>query len=150
MREPLVEVQTLIDADPATVWELMTQERSALFMGARVTSDWRVGSPVAFSGEFKGKTFEDRGRVRSVEPGRELVFTHFSPRSGKPDAPENCNLIRCRIEPEGEKTRFSLSQTPEGDGPEPDEATRAEFEKTWTMMVDGLKRAAEERVSAHA
>jgi uncharacterized protein YndB with AHSA1/START domain len=150
MKRPLVEVETLIDADPATVWDAITQESSAMFMGARVTSDWKVGSPITFAGEFKGNRFEDHGEIRAIEEEGELAFTHFSPRSGKPDRPENYNLVRFVLEPEGERTRVSLSQTPQGDGPAPDENTRAEFEKNWKMMLEGLKKAAEERVSERA
>ena len=150
MKRPLVEVETRIDADPATVWNVMTRESSAMFMGARVTSDWKVGSPIAFSGEYKGKKFEDHGEIRSLERERELAFTHFSPMSGKPDRPENYNLVRYRLQPEGDGTRVTLTQTPEGDGPAPDDKTVAEFEKNWRMMLDGLKKAAEERVSERA
>jgi len=150
MKQPLVEVETRIDADPATVWEVMTRDSSAMFMGAKVKCDWRVGSPITFAGEFKGETFEDRGEIRAIEEERELAFTHFSPRSGKPDRPENHNLIRFRLEPDGDGTRVTLSQTPQGGGPPPDDKTKAEFEKNWTMMLDGLKKTAEERVAATA
>jgi uncharacterized protein YndB with AHSA1/START domain len=150
MRRPLVEVDTLIDADPATVWHVMTRESSAMFMGARVRSDWKAGSPITFKGELTGKTFEDHGEIRAIEQERQLAFTHFSPRSGKPDRPENYNFVRFVLEPEGDRTRVTLTQTPEGDGPAPNDETRAEFEKNWRLMLDGLKKAAEERVSERA
>ena len=150
MKRPLVEVETRIDADPVTVWDAMTRESSAMFMGARVESDWKVGSPITFSGEYKGKKFEDHGEIRNVERGRELAFTHFSPMSGKPDEPEIYNLVRYRLEPAGVGTRVTLSQTPQGDGPAPDDKTVAEYEKNWRMMLDGLRKAAEERVSERA
>lgn len=147
MNKPLIEVDTRIDADPATVWEVMTRDCSALFMGAQVESDWRVGSPIVFSGEYQGQPFRDHGEIRTIEPERELAFTHFSPRSGKPDRPENYNLVRFRLEPAGDGTRVLLSQTPQGSGPPPAEETVAQFRKNWSMMLDGLKQAAEARVT---
>ena len=142
MKQPLIEVDNRIDADPATVWDVMTRESSAMFMGARVESDWKVGSPITFSGELNGKAFRDHGEIRAIDEAHELAFTHFSPMSG-----QNHNLVRYRLERDGDATRVTLTQTPQG-GSEPDAKTRAEFEKNWRMMLDGLKRAAEEKVAA--
>ncbi|MFL6730697.1 MAG: SRPBCC domain-containing protein [Sphingomicrobium sp.] len=144
MSEPLITVDTLVDADPAAVWETRTQKKSAMFMGADVETDWQPGSPIRFSGEFHGKAFEDTGEIRSVEPLRRLAFTHFS--GGRT---ENGNLVDIRLEPRGERTELTLSQTPLG-SPPTDHATVAEFRNNWQMMLDALRNAAEQRSSAAA
>lgn len=150
MDKPLIEVDTLVEADPKDVWNVLTQEKSAMFMGADVDTDWREGSPISFTGEFNGKPFKDHGEIREIDEPRTLAFTHFSPSSGKPDAPENYNLVRVTLAPEGDRTRTTLSQTPMGNGPAPNDETRAAFEKNWRAMLDGLKTAAEEATSANA
>jgi len=144
MQKPLIEVVTTVNADAQQVWEALTASKSAMFMGAEVDTDWKQGSPISFTGEFKGKAYRDHGEIRSVDEGRELAFTHFSPLSGKADAEENYNLVDIRLSPDGDRTKVSVSQTPLG-GERPDGQTVDEYRRNWDVMLDGLRRAAEER-----
>ena len=143
MQKPVVEVDTLIAADPKTVWQAMTGKQSAMFPGTEVETDWQVGHPITFRGEWKGKAFKDKGEIQSFEEPQELSFTHWSEMSGEADRPENYHLVRYRLEPRGDKTRVTLSQFNEGKQTELDAKTKAEFEKNWKMMLDGLKQSAE-------
>lgn len=147
MDKPLVEVETLIEAEAGPVWDALTARKSAMFMGADVETDWGPGSPISFTGEFNGKPFKDHGEVRDIEDRRRLAFTHYSPTSGKPDVRESYNFIDVRLEPLGERTRVKLSQTPMG-GELPDKKTIEAFRRNWEVMLDGLKTAAEERSPA--
>jgi uncharacterized protein YndB with AHSA1/START domain len=144
MDQPLVEVETLIDAGAGPVWDALTARKSAMFMGADVETDWGPGSPISFTGEFEGKAFKDHGEIRDVEERRRLTFTHYSPTSGKPDVPDSYNLVDVQLEAEGERTRVKLSQTPLGDA-RPDDQTVAAYRRNWEVMLGGLKAAAEER-----
>lgn len=141
MQKPVVEVNTTIAAPPAQVWEAMTRKRSALFPGTEVDTDWTVGHPITFRGEWKGKPFRDRGEIQSFKEARELSFTHWSEMSGTPDRPENYHIVRCVLEPKGDQTQVTLSQINQGRNSDIDEKTRAEFTKNWTMMLNGLKEA---------
>lgn len=143
MQKPLIEVDTTVNAQAKQVWRTLTASKSAMFMGAAVDTDWREGSPISFTGEFKGKPYRDHGEIRTLDEGRELAFTHFSPLSGKADSEENYHLVDVRLSPDGDKTRVSVSQTPLGED-QPDEKTVAEYRKNWAAMLDGLKQAAEE------
>ena len=118
----------------------MTGTKSALFLGSKVETDWEVGHAVTFSGEWQGKPFKDFGEIKSVDEGKELSFSHWSK---TPERPENYHVVRYDLEPTGGKTKVTLSQFNHGPKPEVDEATAAELKKTWTMMLDGLKKAAE-------
>lgn len=147
MDKPLIEVETIVEADASAVWDALTARKSAMFMGADVETDWGAGSPIAFTGEFQGKAFKDHGEIRDIEDRRRLTFTHYSPTSGKPDVPDSYNLVDVQLEPRGERTRVKLSQTPLG-GERPDEQTVAAFRRNWEVMLGGLKQAAEERSPA--
>jgi uncharacterized protein YndB with AHSA1/START domain len=147
MDKPLIEADTIVNADTQQVWRALTAGKSAMFMGADVDTDWQEGSPISFTGEFKGKPYRDHGEIRKVETGRELAFTHFSPLSGKADAEQNYNRVDVRLSPDGDNTRVSVRQTPLG-GDKPDEQTVAEYRRNWDVMLDGLKRAAEESAFA--
>jgi uncharacterized protein YndB with AHSA1/START domain len=149
MDKPLIETATTVNADAEQVWEALTASKSAMFMGADVDTDWKVGSPISFTGEFKGKPYRDHGQIRTADEGRELAFTHFSPLSGKPDAEENYNLVDIRLSPDGERTKVSVSQTPLGQD-QPDDQTIDEHRRNWDAMLEGLKQAAEERSFAES
>src|SRR5207248_11804729 len=42
----------------------------ALGGGAEVQTDWQVGSPITFKGEWNGKSYEDTGESLAFEPER--------------------------------------------------------------------------------
>jgi uncharacterized protein YndB with AHSA1/START domain len=131
---------TTIDTPVANVWRaLVTPEIIKRYMfGATVASDWKEGSAIVWKGEWKGKPYEDRGEILSLDPGRTLRYTHWSPLSGLPDAPENRHTITVELSGEGAHTHVSLSQ----DGNH-SELERAHSEQNWKKMLEGLKQVAE-------
>jgi uncharacterized protein YndB with AHSA1/START domain len=143
MDKPVVEVDTMIAADPKAVWAAMTARQSAMFPRTTVETDWKIGHLITFSGEWEGKSFMDRGEIQSVEEDRELSFTHWSELSGQSDRPENYHVVRYRLEPQGDRTRVSLAQFNRGSKTDIDAETRAEYEKNWRMILDSLKNAVE-------
>jgi uncharacterized protein YndB with AHSA1/START domain len=140
MQDPIISVDVLIAADPATVWKAMTRKQSGMFPGTTVETDWQVGHPISFSGDWNGKPFQDFGEIRSFDEGRELSFSHWSQ---TPQRPENYHVVRYELEPQGTRTKVTLSQSNLGPNADVDEATKAEFRKNWTMMLEGLKKTAE-------
>lgn len=140
---PLVRVSEIVDAPAAQVWRSATQKTGLMFMGADVKTDWQVGHPITFKGEWKGKPFEDKGKVETFDEERRLAFTHFSPMSGKPDRPENYNLVSIEMAPNGSQTDVTLTQSIHLGADKPPQEAVAEFEKNWRMMLGKLKAAAE-------
>ena len=116
--------------DPAAIKEYM--------FGSTVTSEWREGSPITWAGEFEGKKYEDKGVITEFEPGKRLGFTHFSPRSGVPDVPENYHHVIIELTGEGDATHVALEQDNNAD-----EDSRDHSAKNWEMMLDGLKKYVE-------
>jgi uncharacterized protein YndB with AHSA1/START domain len=140
MDKPVVEVQTEINADAKAVWSAMTRKKSPMFMGATMDTDWSPGSDYTLHGEFNGKAFTDYGEIETAEPSKELSFTHWSKTK---ERPESYNLVRYRLEPDGKRTKVTLAQFGRGKQQDFDDKAKAEFKKNWTMMLDGLKSAAE-------
>lgn len=144
MTQATARVSRTIDAPADEVWKALTTPEiiKTYFFGADVETDWKVGSPVRIKGEMRGKAYEDRGEVRSFDPGHRLAFSHFSPSTGQPDRPENYHLVTYDLKPEGERTRVTLTQSNlTGGVKESDREHRAEYEKNWTMVLDGLQKA---------
>ncbi len=138
-------VHTTIAAAPAAVWKaLMTPSTfKQLFFGSDVDTDWRVGSPIVLRGEWKGKKYEDKGTVKAVEENTRLAFTHWSPLSGMKDLPENYHVVSFDLSPAGTGTKVELSQTNLNDAEPLTAKNREEYDKNWTMVLEGLKKAVE-------
>jgi uncharacterized protein YndB with AHSA1/START domain len=137
-------VSRTIDAPADAIWNALTS-RSALksfFFGADVDTDWQVGHPIRFKGTFKGKAYEDKGEIRRFEPARHLSFSHWSAMSGMADAPENYHLVAFDLEPQGNSTEVTLTQSNlSGEIKPSDIEHRAEYEKNWRAVLDGLASA---------
>ena len=132
----------VIDAAKEQVWEALTDPDSIsqYMFGAKVTTDWREGSPITWEGEWDGQPYQDKGTVRDVHPPQVLEYSHFSPLTGLPDVPENYHNVRIEVVEDGPATRVTLIQ----DNNETEE-TKDHSEGNWQAMLDGLKKVAEER-----
>lgn len=128
-----------IEAPAAKVWAAITDKVKIreYFFGTDVTSDWKVGSPVIWSGEWKGERYEEKGSVLAVEKDRQLSFTYLS--SGKEDKPENYAVIVYKLESNGNgATKFTVFQ----ENFENQEACDHSKEN-WRVVLNGLKKVAE-------
>jgi uncharacterized protein YndB with AHSA1/START domain len=144
MPQATAQVSRLIHAGAEEVWEALTDpiKIKAFFFGADVHSDFRPGSPITMRGEFNGKAYEDKGEIVEVRPRERLSFSHFSPSTEASDAPENYHLVTYELSPRGQgATEVTLTQSNLTGGVRPsDEKMRAEYEKNWTAVLDGLER----------
>src|SRR6202521_5385727 len=62
-------------------------------LAAQQLSDWEKGSNIIWKKDFNGRKFVDKGEILEITPQKALKYTHYSPASGKPDAPENYQTI---------------------------------------------------------
>lgn len=136
-------VETTISAPPPGVWKALMTPSSfkQFFFGSDVHTDWKVGSPITFRGEWKGKPYEDKGVVKTVDENRRLAFTHWSPLSGMADVPENYHIVSFDLSPAGNGTKVVLTQVNQNDAEPLTAENRAEYDKNWTMVLEGLKKA---------
>lgn len=106
--------------------------------GTTVSSDWRKGSAITWSGEWQGKQYEDKGALLRLEPNKVLEYTHFSPLAGLPDKPENYHTVTIELEDRGSHTVVELTQDNNAN-----EDARRHSEQNWAAMLDGLKKFVE-------
>jgi uncharacterized protein YndB with AHSA1/START domain len=125
-----------IQAPAAKVWDaLVNPELVKVYLyGARIASNWKVGSPVTYTGEWKGKPYEDKGVVLGIQPGQLLKVTHYSPLSGLPDTPENYHVVTYAISGAGDHSTLTITQANYRDQAEVDESVG-----TWTTILGGIK-----------
>ena len=103
MADHIAVAETEIDASPEDVWAALTdpKEIEKYMFGSHVQTDWELGSPITWKGEYEGKEFDDHGRILEIERPRRLKVTHFSPMTGKMDLPENYHTILYELEEDG-------------------------------------------------
>ena len=130
-------VSTTINASPAEVWKALTDPGliKKYMMGAHVSSDWKEGSDITWSGEFNGKSFEDRGKVLTAEPEKLLKYTHAT--SGEPAA-SKAHTVTIKLNGNETQTELQLSQDNNSSA-----QAMQESERNWEMMLKGMKEMLE-------
>ncbi|WP_149275094.1 SRPBCC domain-containing protein [Pareuzebyella sediminis] len=92
MNKKLISKSTIdINATSFKIWEALVKPEIAkeYFFGAEIVTDWKIGSPITFKGEFNGNEYEEKGVLLNVEPSSQLQYSHWSHFDGLPDEPEN-------------------------------------------------------------
>ncbi len=130
-----------IDAPKDRVWNALTDPKlvKEYMHGTTLSTDWKEGSPISWKGEWKGRSYEDKGTVLAVEPQKLLRYTHWSPMGGSEDKPENYHTVTYELSGEDGKTTLTLTQD--------NNATQEEADKmaqdNWGPVLNGLKETAE-------
>jgi uncharacterized protein YndB with AHSA1/START domain len=131
-----------VDASQRRVWQTLVEpELVARYMhGTAMDTDWTVGSPIVWRGEWQGKRYEDKGEVLAFDPPRRLAVTHWSPLTGDADEPANYHHVTYELEPlDGGGTALTLTH---GNSPSQDAADRMVADG-WTPMLQELRKVAE-------
>jgi uncharacterized protein YndB with AHSA1/START domain len=136
-----------INASLQKIWEaLVNPEFIALYLfGTKVITDWKVGSPIVFKGNWHGSPFEDKGEVIEVQVNSLLKYSYWSSVLGLADVPENYTLTTYRLKQEGDHVSVSVSQDNLESQPE---QVRKYADKYWEDLLLALKQVAE-RIVQH-
>lgn len=129
-----------INSPASKVWDALTKPEliKQYLFGTQVTTDWKVGSPITYTGVWQGKEYEDKGKILQVEPNKLLVSTFWSALSGVPDIPDNYQTVRYELSEEGSATKLTIVQD--------NNATQADADhsaQNWNMVLDSLKNLLE-------
>lgn len=101
-----------IDASKANVWKALTSPEimEKYFWGAKVTSNWKVGDSITFTGEYKGNTYQEKGILLQVIPQKTLQYTHWSDLEDLPDLPENYRTWTFDLSEQGTRTHLKITE----------------------------------------
>jgi uncharacterized protein YndB with AHSA1/START domain len=133
-------VSVHVDAPPHQVWEALTRPEliEKYLFGTQVQTDWKPGSHITFTGSWKGKRYQDKGKVVECVPDRKLVHTFWSSLEGKPDRPENYKTVAYALEDDGRGTELTLTQDHNGS-----EEAQRHSEENWRKVLQGVKQVVE-------
>ena len=131
---------TTIHAPVAKVWQALVNPEiiKQYLFNTEVISDWKVGSPITYRGEWEGKAFEDKGEILEIEPEKVLKSTHWSPLSGVPDSPENYHTVTYTLSAHDDSTEVTITQDNNAT-----EQEKAHSEKNWETVLAGMKKLLE-------
>ena len=141
IENPLTAHATItINAPSTKVWQALTSPEliKQYLFGTTVISDWQVGSPIIYEGEWQGKSYQDKGIIVQVKPGKLLVSTYWSSMAGLQDVPENYKTVRYELSSEGLATRLTVTQDNNATAEEADHSSQ-----NWKMVLEGIKKVVE-------
>lgn len=118
------------------VWNGLTDPAivKQYFFGTDLASDWKVGSPITFSGEWEGHKYVDGGTILEIDPPKLLKYNYWSSMSGTQDKPENYADVTYELSEAAEITTLLITQ----DKVKSPEALE-HSENNWKSIFDGLK-----------
>lgn len=142
MKDHVARAERTIDAPAERVWAALTStdSHSAMMFGSRVETEWALGGPITWSGEWEGKPFTDKGEIVALEEPSRFVVTHYSPLSGEDDRLEHYHTIEWRLQEQNGRTLVRLEQD---NNPTPEAAEHSA--KNWLASLDRLAEAVEGR-----
>lgn len=133
-------IELHINAPLQKVWDALTTPATIkeYFFGTHAESDWKVGSPLVFKGEWEGKAYVDKGTILQSNPPHLFQYDYLSSWSDKPDIPENYNTITYELTEQAGGTLLSITQTNCTD-----EAQQKHSEENWMGIMTGMKKLVE-------
>jgi uncharacterized protein YndB with AHSA1/START domain len=137
----VAQASMLINSPVSRVWDALTKPEliKQYLFNTDVVTDWKMGSPILYRGEWEGKPFEDKGEILAIEPEKKLVSTHWSPLSGVPDQPENYHTVTYDLVSKDDKTELTITQDNNAS-----EQEKAHSEENWKAVLLGLKNLLEQ------
>jgi uncharacterized protein YndB with AHSA1/START domain len=129
-----------INAPASKVWQALTSPDmiNEFLLGTHVETDWKVGSDIRWTGNYNGKSYEDKGKVLQVLPEKLLQHTYHSSLSGIEDKPENYFNVTYELDEEDGVTTVTLTNSNL-----PDQQSQDHTEKNWRGVLEKLKEVVE-------
>ena len=140
-------VEATINASSHKVWKALITPKiiKQYFFGTEAKSDWKVGSPITFTGEWQGKSYEDKGTILEIVPEKKFSYDYWSSMSGIEDKPENYATITYSLTSVSDsKTKLTITQENI-----PDEKMKEHSQENWKKVLHDLKDLLEHE-KAHA
>ena len=127
----------------SAAWDALTNPEiiKQYLFGTNTFTDWKVGSPILFKGEWQGKSYEDKGTILEMKINKFIKYSYWSSMSGIEDKPENYVTITYELSGQDNDVNLSLLQENI-----PDEEMKKHSEENWKMVLEDLKKVVEHKL----
>lgn len=134
------QASVIIYASVSEVWEALTNPKmiKQYFFGTNTITDWKVGHPIVFEGEWQGHKYRDKGRVLDYRENDQLKYDYWSSISGMEDSPENYGVVSYEIFGDDEVTTLVVTQENI-----PNEEVKEHSTENWKHVLQELKKMLE-------
>jgi len=141
-RDLKIEISERFVEPVADVSNALTDKESVkkYFFSTELNTDWKVGSPITFSGNWEGQTYEDKGKILEIEKDKLLRYSYLSSFSGLPDLPENYSTVTYQLKAENEGSVLTVTQQGFHD-----EKSFNDSKEGWKMVLSNLKKLLSEK-----
>ena len=135
-KELISQTSMNMHASPERIWEALIKPEIAkeYFFGAEIETNWKVGSPITFKGEYNGTKYEEKGILLNVEPNVQLQYSHWSHFDGLPDEPENYRTWTFDLTNMNGTTRLTISESNI-----PTQNQKVRSDEFWREVLDKIK-----------
>jgi len=125
-----------IIAPASVVWEALTTPGliKKYFFDSTAISDWKVGSPIIFEGQWEGHPYRDKGTILEMNPYKTFRYNYWSPLSGVDDRPENYVPITYSLAEAKGVTTLTIAQENISD-----DSLKEQTDKSWKKVLHCLK-----------
>jgi uncharacterized protein YndB with AHSA1/START domain len=131
-----------IDTNEKHLWEVLTKSeftREYMF-NCSVESDWKVGSPITWKGNYQGYEAFQKGEIIKIGQNKLIKYSTFDPNFGLEDKPENYIHVSYLLNEVGIGTIELTIVNETFDG---NEERMIHVNKGWEMVMDKIKEVAE-------
>ncbi len=136
------EVSISINGTISDVWNALTKPEiiRQYFFDTNTITNWEIGGPIKFIGEWKGKFYEDKGTILDIVTNKLIKFAYWSSMSGIEDRAEDYVIITYLLSGEDQNVQLTVLQENI-----PDENMKSHAEENWNKVLQGLKKVVEEK-----
>lgn len=130
-------VRCTIDASLRHTWIALTSPTfiQQYMNGAEVHTTWGFCSPITWDRIWKDVHYQDKGIVLEFTPNKRLRYTHWSPRSGTTDDPDNYHKVCFDLSSKENATELTMTQS----NSRGQLATNKIAKEGWQTMLNSLK-----------
>lgn len=131
-----IEINSSIDK----VWFALTDKEMIrqYFYGTEVNTDWKIGSPITFTGTWQGTSYEDKGFILETQKEKMIRHSYWSSFWGTAYDPDDTSTITYDLKKSDGQTVVTITQ--EGFK---DEQSRDHSIGSWNGILNNLKTLVE-------
>ena len=131
-----------INTSKEKLWSILTESEftKQYMFNCAVESNWEIGSPITWKGNYQGYDAFQKGEILAVKPFELIKYSTFDPNFGLEDIPQNYIHVSYLIsENEGSIQLTVMNETFDGN-----DERMGHIKQGWEMVLPKIKEVAEQ------